>query len=83
MKFEHEVKIQGDDCVCRLRSVPERAVDNVLPQIQPELEKLGFIFIPIYREFVHVRYKMAMEDQLHETLKPFLDKAWQIGRAHV
>ena len=56
MKFEHEVKIQGDDCVCRLRSVPARAVDNVLPQIQPELEKLGFIFIPIYREFVHVRY---------------------------
>lgn len=74
MRFEHNVEIQGDDCVCHLKAVPAADIDKILPDIQPALEKLGFIFIPIEREFVCVKYKLAMEDQLFESIKPFLDK---------
>lgn len=76
MRFEFKTVSQGDDCVCHITSIPRSAMDEVLPKIEAELKKFGFIYIPVERDFVCTKFDQAkMLDQIFTLLKPFEDKS--------
>ena len=75
MRFNFKTLSQGDKCVCYMSAEPTMDMDKAAPTITLRMNKLGFIYNPVERQFVCMNFKESMIDEIIEIVKTYDDES--------